>query len=356
MAYTTINDPSAHFQNQIYTGNGSTQSITNQGNSNLKADFMWIKDLGSPNDHKLSDSTRGSTYTMESNTNEVEYNDTNAVTSFNTNGFSLGNNSNVNDNSAPNVAMQWKANGGTTASNSDGSITTTVQADTTAGFSVISYTGTGSNGTIGHGLNSAPEYWVVKPRTNVSDNQWFASHKNINNLATDYGDYFIHWDTDGARQDNALMWNDTVPTATTISLGTKPGTNGSGGSFVCYAWHSVKGYSKMGGYSGNGNDDGPMVYCGFRPALVWAKRTDSSGGWFMWNEDKPGYNVINQRILSNTNAALDTSNDNRIDFLSNGFKIRDDANAFNNSSGKYMYMAFAENTLVGTNNVISLAR
>jgi len=355
MAYTTINDPSAHFQNQIYTGNGSTQSITNQGNSNLKADFMWIKDLGSPNDHKLSDSTRGSTYTMESNTNEVEYNDTNAVTSFNTNGFSLGNNSNVNDNSAPNVAMQWKANGGTTASNSDGSITTTVQADTTAGFSIISYTGTGSNGTIGHGLNSAPEYWVVKPRTNVSDNQWFASHKNINNLATDYGDYFIHWDTDGARQDNALMWNDTVPTATTISLGTKPGTNDSGGSFVCYAWHSVKGYSKMGGYSGNGNDDGPFVYCGFRPALVWAKRTDSTGGWFMWSKDEPGYNVVNQRVLTNTAAALDTSNDNRMDILSNGFKLRDDANAFNNSSGKYMYMAFAENPFVATNDVIALA-
>ncbi len=135
MAYTTITDPSAHFQSQIYTGNGSTQSITNQGNLNLKPDFIWIKDLGSPNDHKLSDSNRGSTYTMESNTSEVEYNDTNAVTSFNTDGFSLGNNSNVNDNSAPNVAMQWKANGGTTASNSDGSITATVQGNNTAGGS-----------------------------------------------------------------------------------------------------------------------------------------------------------------------------------------------------------------------------
>ncbi len=357
MAYTTINDPSAHFQSQIYTGNGSTQSITNQGNSNLKPDFMWIKDLGSANDHKLSDSNRGSTYTMESNTNEVEYNDTNAVTSFNTNGFSLGNNTNVNDNSAPNVAMQWKANGGTTASNSDGSITATVQANTTAGFSIISYTGTGSNGTIGHGLSKAPEYWVVKPRTNVSDNQWFVCHKDISyRTSTDYADYFIHWDTNGGKQDNALMWNDTKPTATTISLGTKPGTNDSGGSFVCYAWHSVKGYSKFGGYDGNGQDDGPFVYCGFKPALVWFKRADGNAGWFMFNKDKPKFNVMNQRILTNTNAALDTSNDNRIDFLSNGFKLRDDSADINTNTAAYMFMAWAQNPLVASNNVAATTR
>ena len=162
MAYSTINDPSAHFQTATYTGNGSTQSITNSGNSNLKPDFAWIKDLGSAFDHKLQDSNRGSTYTIESNTALATYNDTDAVTSFNTDGFSLGSNGNVNDNTATLIAWQWKANGGTTSSNGSGSITSTVQANTTAGFSIVTYTGTGSNATVGHGLGVAPDLIFVK--------------------------------------------------------------------------------------------------------------------------------------------------------------------------------------------------
>tara|TARA_R100001460_G_scaffold56181_1_gene95643 strand:- start:81 stop:1151 length:1071 start_codon:yes stop_codon:yes gene_type:complete len=356
MAYTTINDSSVYFQSILYTGAATSVSPTFTGNANLQPDAMWIKSTSAATNHNLYDSSRGSTERLYPNLNSAV--DTVSGMAFNSDGFTTGTSSvgDINVDGSSYQGWGWKCNAGTTASNYDGSITSTVQVTTTAGFSIITYTGTGSNGTIGHGLNSAPEYWVVKPRTNVSDNQWFACHKNINDQATDYADYFIHWDTDGGKQDNNLMWNDTVPTSSVISLGTKAGTNSNGGSFVCYAWHSVKGFSKFGGYSGNGNDDGPFVYCGFKPSLVWAKRTDSSGGWFMWSKDKPGYNVVNQRVLTNTAAALDTSNDNRIDILSNGFKIRDDANAFNNSSGKYMYMAFAENPLVATNDVIALAK
>ncbi len=179
MAFTTINDPSAYFQIAKYTGNGSTQSIVNGGNSNLQPDFIWIKDMGSAFDHKLSDSTRGSTYTLEANTDTAAYNDTDAVTSFNTDGFSLGSNANVNDNTANVVAWQWKANGGTTAANGNGSISSTVQASTTAGFSIVTYTGTGSNATVGHGLGVTPEVIFVKLTSGSGD--WVSFHQPLGN-------------------------------------------------------------------------------------------------------------------------------------------------------------------------------
>ena len=360
MAYSTINDPSAYFQTALYTGNGtSTNAVTNTGNSNLKPDFLWLKSRSIIADHILFDSTRGTNKRLSSNTSGVE--ETQAFySSFDTDGFTIGDsNANVNQNNATYVNWQWKANGGTTSSNTDGTITSTVQANTTSGFSIITYTGTGSNGTIGHGLNSAPEYWAVKPLTNVSDNQWFVCHKNINGTNTDYADYFIHWDTTGAKQDNNLMWNYTVPTNSVISLGSKPGTNYNGGSFVCYAFHGVQGYSKFNFYTGNGSADGPFIYTGFKPQYVAVKNVSATAPWRIYSQQISNhatpFNDLDECFFINTNeVATDTGHP--FDFLANGFKVRGTNVDVNTDTNQYMYIAFADQSLVGTNDVIALAR
>jgi|DEB0MinimDraft_6_1074348.scaffolds.fasta_scaffold03106_6 hypothetical protein len=356
MAYTTITDPSAQFQIALYSGDGGgSNAITNDGNSNLQPDFVWVKERSSNSSHALANSTAGAGYILSSNNSNLQ-SSASAFSSFNSDGFTVGSDGKTNEVNQTYVGWQWKANGGTTVSNTDGTITSTVQANTTAGFSVITYTGTGSNGTIGHGLNSAPEYWVVKPLTNVSDNQWFVCHKGINDGASNYADYFIHWDTDGAKQDNALMWNDTVPTNSVISLGSKPGTNNNGGSFVCFAWHSVEGYSKFGSYTGNGSADGAFVYTGFKPAYIMVKRTDSTGAWNIQDLKRSPFNVQDNFIQANDEDPEAVFGSGGLwDSLSNGFKLRQNLTTTNALNGKFMYMAFAQNPFVATNGVPTTA-
>ena len=348
MAYSTINDPSAHFQTATYTGNGSTQSITNSGNSNLKPDFAWIKDLGSAFDHKLQDSNRGSTYTIESNTALATYNDTDAVTSFNTDGFSLGSNGNVNDNTATLIAWQWKANGGTTSSNGSGSITSTVQANTTAGFSIVTYTGTGSNATVGHGLGVAPDLIFVKLTSGSGD--WTIYSSTLGNTK------YLRLNGDIAAGTQSTYWQDTSPTSTAFSIGTAGDVNTSSGSHVAYCFKSIKGYSKFGTFRGDGQTDGPFIYTGFKPAWVMTKNSSSAGGWAIMDATRNPNNVQNKYLIANTADVQATGSSFDIDSNANGFKIRANNGNINASGDNILYMAFAENTLVGTNNVISLAR
>ena len=348
MAYTTINDPSAHFQATQYTGNGSTQSITNSGNSNLKPDFAWIKDLGSAFDHKLQDSNRGSTYTIESNTALATYNDTDAVTSFNTDGFSLGSNGNVNDNTATLIAWQWKANGGTTSSNGSGSITSTVQANTTAGFSIVTYTGTGSNATVGHGLGVAPDLIFVKLTSGSGD--WTIYSSTLGNTK------YLRLNGDIAAGTQSTYWQDTSPTSTAFSIGTAGDVNTSSGSHVAYCFTSIQGYSKFGTFLGDGQTDGPFIYTGFKPAWVMTKNSSSAGGWAIMDAGRNPNNVQNKYLIANTADVQATGSSFDIDSNSNGFKIRANNGNINANGDSILYMAFAENTLVGTNNIISLAR
>jgi hypothetical protein len=348
MAYSTINDPSAHFQTATYTGNGSTQSITNSGNSNLKPDFAWIKDLGSAFDHKLQDSNRGSTYTIESNTALATYNDTDAVTSFNTDGFSLGSNANVNDNTANLVAWQWKANGGTTSSNGSGSITSTVQANTTAGFSIVTYTGTGSNATVGHGLGVAPDLIFVKLTSGSGD--WTIYSSTLGNTK------YLRLNGDIAAGTQSTYWQDTSPTSTAFSIGTAGDVNTSSGSHVAYCFTSIQGYSKFGTFLGDGQTDGPFIYTGFKPAWVMTKNSSSAGGWAIMDAGRNPNNVQNKYLIANTADVQATGSSFDIDSNSNGFKIRANNGNINANGDSILYMAFAENTLVGTNNIISLAR
>ena len=345
MAYTTINDPSAYFHTQLYTGNGSSQSITNDANAgNFKPDWIWVKNRDSTDSHMLSDSSRGSTNALTSQGTNAEFTPTNGNLAFLTDGFSFGSNNNYNRNTDSFVAWQWKANGGTTASNTDGTITSTVQANTAAGFSIISYTGNGTNGaTIGHGLSQTPQ--IFFPKCLSTSTNW----------------EMYYFPTGGTKQYGYLnltnafsTWSYTAPTSTTIGLSGSGDSNGNGRTMIGYAFHSVQGYSKIGTYTGNSNADGVFVYTGFRPAWLMVKNMSAGQSWWMWDDARIGYNGANYRLRADADTAEDA--DSKVDFVSNGFKFRDGDNAWNYSGNDFLYMAFARNPLVATNDVIALAR
>ncbi len=342
MAYTTVNDPSAHFQATKYTGNGSTQSITNSGNSNLKPDLAWIKDLGSAYDHKLQDSSRGSTYTLETNETTAAYNDTDAVTSFNTDGFSLGSNGNVNDNTATLIAWQWKANGGTEATNNDGTVTTYVQLNSTAGFSIVKWTGNGNtSGTIGHGLGAIPDM-IIRRDYSVVTNWAVAFPKQETSKLMVLNTNAAFGAASGMSGYTSTVFTD--------------GSGASSANSIAYCYKNIKGYSQFGKYTGNASADaGPFIYTGFSPAWLMIKRTDSTNSWYLIDNTRDPFNIAKAELEANTNGVQASGND-RLNILSNGFKINTSGSAYNASGGTYAYAAFAQMPLVATNNVISLAR
>ena len=353
MAYTTIDDPSAYFQTALYTGTGSSQSITNGGNSDLQPDLVWVKDRGATNDHKITDSSRLSsgnpTITLESNTNNAEYDDADpaATTSFNSDGFTIGTNGNYNTNTNTYVAWQWKANGGTTSSNTTGDITTTVQANTTAGFSIMTWTSNNAdNQTLGHGLGAAPEVFWVKLRN--ATGSWYCYHKGA--AATHY----ISLNSDGAKVDN-VIWGDTAPTSSVITVDTNS-VSGSTPTALTYAWKEIQGYSKFGKYTGNNNADGTFVYTGFKPAFILIKRTDSSGSWVLNDSTRNPTNQANNTLNPNENWVESTNDYYAMDILSNGFKLRKNSPEINGSNTTHVYMAFAEHPFVSSEGVPTTAR
>ena len=351
MAYTTIDDPSAHFQTKIYTGNGGSASITNDGNSNLQPDWIWIKrrtNVGS--NHQLQDTSRGLSKAMESNSTSAEY-DSVTLTAT-SDGFSMNSSAGSHNQSSNNyVAWQWKANGGTTSSNSDGSITSTVQANTTAGFSIITYTGTGSAATIGHGLGSAPEVVIVKSRS--QGYSWIVYHKAAASDA--HTDYLGLDDTDALT--DFPMWNDTAPTSTVFSVGTDVAVNNNTKNYVAYCFAQKQGYSKFGSYTGNGSLDGPFVYLGFKPAWVLIKQTSTTQNWILYDNKINPFNEAVTKLSPNLDSAEDSSTGNNdIDMLSNGFKVTEDNNDMNESGQNFIYMAFAEHPFVSSEGVPVTAR
>lgn len=351
MAYTTITDPSAHFQTALYNGSGGNQSLTNTGNSNLQPDWVWIKKRagGTARNHILTDSSRGVTKCISTSLTDAEFTNSYGLTAFGTDGFTVGSYDSVNESGGTYVGWQWKANGGTTASNSNGTITSTVQANTTAGFSIISYTGNGTNGaTIGHGLSQTPQIFFPKCLS----------------TATNWEMYYFP--TGGTKQYGYLnltnafaTWSYTAPTSTTIGLSGSGDSNGNGRTMIGYAFHSVQGYSKIGTYTGNGNANGPFVYTGFKPAWIMFKRTDGgTQNWFILdNKRDDGMNPRNSYLMPNSTSAEDANNSTvDTDFLSNGFKLRATTGALNGNGETFMYMAFAENPFVATNGVPTTAR
>jgi len=355
MAYTTIDDPSAHFQTLLYTGDGtSSQAQTNTGNSDLQPDWVWIKKRagGTARAHQLYDSSRGVTKLLHSNSDGAESTQSAGLTAFGSDGFTVGDDDGIGANTATYVAWQWKANGGTTTSfnesgNNPGG---TIQTNTTAGFSIITTTGTGATGTIAHGLGAVPHWWISKQRSNAEN--WAVYH--VSNTSAPETE-ILTLNTTDATADNANAYNDTAPTSTNLTVHTKNEVNTDGRTYVHYVFAPIQGYSKFGSYTGNGNADGPFVYTGFKPAWLIIKRTSSSGDWLLWDNKRDTSNVTDAVLKPNSNAAENTGYW-YIDFLSNGFKIRATDAEINQSGGTLIYMAFAEHPFVSSKGVPVTAR
>ena len=340
MAYTTIKKPSDYFNTVLYTGNGSTQSITGVG---FQPDWVWIKQRNGTGYHNTYDAVRGSTKRLQNNVTDAEVTVATSITSFDSDGFSLGSNGDTNGSSNTTVAWNWLGANGT-AANTDGSISSTVSVNTTSGFSIVSYTANATAGaTVGHGLGAVPKMIIVKSRTSVDS--WIVYHAgNTSAPETDY----LSLNTPDATADDAI-WNDTAPTSSVFSLGTNAPVNGSGKNLIAYCFADVQGFSKFGSYTGNGNADGTFVYTGFKPAWVMVKNTNNAtADWTMFDVKRNTYNIMDNRLRANLANAEDAPL-GFIDFTSNGFKWRTDSFAVNGSGNTMIYMAFAAEPLVGDN-------
>ena len=355
MAYTTIDDPSAHFQTTLYSGTGSTASVTNGGNSDLQPDWVWIKARNATRDHRLLDSTRGVQKELVSNSDAVEYTESTGLTAFQSDGFQHGGANGYGASGENYVAWQWKANGGTTTTNDAsstgvGGLDSVYQANTTAGFSIVTYTGSGSNTTVAHGLGNVPEVIIFKKRTDDTED-WLVYHHTQGNASAGKLNTNAAWETG-----SSSLFDSTTPTSSVFSIKTNSKVNDSSDTYVAYCFSEVQGYSKFGFYKGNGLDDGPFIYTGFKPAWMMLRRTDNARPWFIFDNKRSPRNVMKIRLKADSDAADDTSNDNRIDFVSNGFKIRDDALEMAADGGSYIYIAFAEHPFVSSKGVPVTAR
>jgi hypothetical protein len=334
---TATTQANKYFDINLWTGNASARSITNSG---FKPAFVWAKSRSNVPDNVLDDSVRGAGLTLISNSTSAEVNEgTSGLTSFDTSGFSIGGSSGGwNTNNYTYVGWQWRGSDSTAVSNTDGSITSTVSANTSAGFSVVTYTGNGSAGaTVGHGLGVALKMLIVKNRVQGTYGNW-----NVWQSALTGSQYLTLNDTSAASTNNN-RWNGTIPTSSVFSLGADSfgNTNKSGDTYVAYCFSEVAGYSKFGSYTGNGSTDGPFAYLGFRPRFVMVKKSSDTQGWYMYDSARGTYNVIGPFLEAQSSSAEGTYP--LIDFLSNGFKIRESGNGNNTSGGTYIYMAFAEN-------------
>ena len=312
-------------------------------------DFVWIKNRDASDAHTIYDSTRGPT--KEIGVGEVdETTDDDGLTKFLKGGFAIEDDDKVNSSGESYASWNWIANGGTTAANTDGSgasIASTIQANQTAGFSIVTHTGTGSAGTIAHGLSQAPEMvWTKIKAASVSGFTVGCSAD-----PTGSGGFYQYLYLNENTQSRALSstWNDTAPTNKVFSVGTSSTTNRSNDDYLTFCWHSVDGYSKIGSYNGNGSTNGPYIFTGFKPSWLIIKRTDSAtgGNWSIIDNRRSPTNPIGKPLMSDSTGAESGLSNITMDFVSNGFKIRNTLNSNNNSSGKYIFMAFAEHPFVG---------
>jgi hypothetical protein len=360
MAYTTIDDPSAHFQTLLYTGDGtSSQAQTNTGNSDLQPDWVWIKKRagGTARAHQLYDSTRGVTKLLHSNSDGAESTQSAGLTAFGSDGFTVGDDDGIGANTATYVAWQWKANGGTTSSNNDGSYTSTVQANTTTGFSIVKYGdatsfSSSSPATVGHGLGKAPKWIIIKNLDGTRS--WGVHHAGLTSAGK-----IIYLDLTNAEADSSGFMNSTAPSSTVFTVNTLNVANGNNLEYIAYCFAEIQGYSKFGSYEGNDATDGPFVYTGFKPAWVMIKHISGSAGgtknWYMYDNKRSPQNVNDNTLIANGNDAEGADSAFDIDMLSNGFKIRNAEGAINNAAS-YIYMAFAEHPFVSSKGVPVTAR
>ena len=324
MAYTTIDKPSDYFNTKLYTGNGGTQSITGVG---FAPNWSWIKNRTSAEGSGVFDTVRGVTKMLCSQNSDGESTTANSLTAFGSDGFSVGANNRVNQNSNNIVSWNWKESA-------------------TAGFDIVSYTGSGSAKTVAHNLGVKPDVIICKSRSGAEEWRPYFSA-----LGATYG---MRLNGTNAKDDDAGYWNDVEPTSSVFTVGTNAGTNGNNVTFIAYCFAEKKGYSKFGSYVGNGNVDGTFIWTGQKSAFIMIKATSGTENWRIYDNRRNGFNVDNEQLFANTNAA--EASDVDLDILSNGFKCRRNSGGFNNSGTTYIFMAFAEESFVTSTGVPATAR
>jgi len=349
----TIDKPSKYFNTVLYTGDGTnSKAITGVG---FQPDWLWIKiRAGSAQEHVLVDAVRGATKSLESETTDAEETTSNTVASLDSDGFTLGTTprNRVNQSASTYASWNWKANG-TGSSNTAGTITSTVSANTTSGFSIVSYTGTGATATVGHGLGVTPKMLIVKKRDSAGTD-WTVWGSILGGTV---GSEKIALNGTVAKSTglNSSWFNNTAPTSTLFTVGTQSDVNGSGGTYIGYCFADVKGFSKFGSYTGNGSTDGTFVYTGFKPAFLLFKRSSGAGNnWVLLDNKRNTFNIMGEGLFPNSSDAGFAYS--IIDFTSNGFKLRA-SDVWNNGSGEtIIYMAFAENPFVSSKGIPTTAR
>ena len=338
-----INKPSDYFNTKLYTGTGATQSITGV---NFTPDLTWIKGRSGATEHVLTDSVRGVTKEISSNDTGAEETVAQGLTAFGTDGFTVGTDGSYNTSSATYASWNWLANGAGSA-NTDGSISSTVSANTTSGFSIVSFTGTGANATVGHGLGVVPKMIIIKDISNVRN--WQVYHTSYGNTGGGQLNLTNAFSADG-------MFQNTTPTSSVFSIGTSANVNASSANIISYCFAEKAGFSKFGSYVGNGNVDGTFVYTGFKPAFIIWKNESTATQWILLDDKRLGYNPNNNSLFPNNTDTDADGSAISADLLSNGFKLRTTSEHDNESGSTFIYMAFAQNPLVGTNGVPATAR
>ena len=344
MAYTTIDDSEAYFQVKLWSGNSSTQALTFDGETDMEPTWVWGKQRGGTQHHQLCDQVRGANKMLFTSSDDNEESDSNILNSFNTDGFTVGSQDQLNDTGQNYVAWCWKG-GGSGSSNSEGDITATVSADTTAGFSLIKFTGNGSTSqSVGHGLNGTPKLWMIK---------------NLTDDSTDLTMYFegtdrIKLTTSETMEQNYLMSASSTTITTPSDAGATWGNTASK-DYLIWAWQNVQGFSKFGNYVGNGNTNGTYVYLGFSPAMVMIKGYNTEN-WHIYDNKRDVGNPTDKALQPNSNTQTEFTETNVLDFLSNGFKLGLSGSGHNGSGTEYLYWAFAESPFVNSKGVPNNAR
>jgi hypothetical protein len=348
MAYTNIDDPSAHFQAKTYTGTSGIHDVTLDGNSDMQPDFVWFKNRDVGYVHQLYDSSRGVTKALYSNGTNAEATITNGLTQFHTDGFRVTSAAAVNENSM--VCWNWHANSGTTSSNTDGDITSTVQVNSDANFSIVTYTGNfTATQTVGHGLGVRPDVVIIKNRSGANDWVVWTSELTSGN--------FMKLNATDAQSSSSRIYQDGFTTST-FGIGANNTVNKNSNNYVAYCFNNVQGYSKFGKYVGNGNDNGPFVYTGFKPAWIMVKNIDSGvDHWHIIDNKRNPNNVAGKLLFADlTSAEITYTTETLFDILSNGFKLRGDYDHINKSGENIIYMAFAENPFTTSTGIPTTAR
>ena len=342
MSYTTINKSSLHMNTKLYTGTGSSNSVTGVG---FQPDMTWFKHRNGTSEHNIYDAVRGATKRIIPNDNSAEGTQSNGLSAFGSDGFTVVDSNATNLNNGTYASWNWKANGAGSA-NTDGSINSTVSVNQTAGFSIVKWTGTQSLGTVGHGLNSVPKMIIIK-NTSALEN-WIVYHNSLGNTKN------LYLDATNAEHTRSDTFNNTSPTSSVFTVNTATGVNKTGSTMIAYCFAEKTAYSKISSYVGNNSTDGTFIYTGFKPQFILIKNKDAVASWRLVDNKRIGYNPNNIQLYPNLTNAESTS-EYVVDILSNGFKVIATDSGVNGSGNTMIYIAIGQ-SLVGDNNVPCTAR